>query len=106
MVTGEELVKVLDFGLAKLMALPGGEGSAAEFLRTRTQEGAILGTAAYLSPEQAEGKVIDARSDIFSFGALLYEMVTGQRAFIHSAPAAQRRGLPEYPVLGGPPDPI
>ena len=69
-------MKVLDFGLAKLM-----EDGANEAGPTRTLEGTVLGTAAYMSPEQAEGKAVDARSDIFSFGALLYEMLTGKRAF-------------------------
>ncbi len=79
-------VKVLDFGLAKLTDKV--EASEREFTETMRQddapgtgEGTIVGTASYMSPEQAEGKKIDGRSDIFSFGALLYEMVTGRRAF-------------------------
>ena len=76
MITGDRNIKVLDFGLAKLM-----EDGANEAGSTRTVEGTVLGTAAYMSPEQAEGKAVDARSDIFSFGALLYEMLTGKRAF-------------------------
>ena len=71
-------VKVLDFGLAKLTDSAGPEAGAT---RTRTADGAILGTAAYMSPEQAEGKPIDARSDVFSFGSMLYEMLSGRRPF-------------------------
>jgi serine/threonine protein kinase len=80
------LVKVLDFGLAKLGDKV--EKRDGEFTQTMRQgdgpataEGTIVGTVSYMSPEQAEGKKVDARSDIFSFGALLYEMVTGRRAF-------------------------
>ena len=78
MVDEHGLVKVLDFGLAKLTEAAGPE---AETAATRTGAGTVLGTAAYMSPEQAEGKHIDTRSDIFSFGSMLYEMLTGQRAF-------------------------
>ena len=78
MVDEHGLVKVLDFGLAKLTETSGPEAKTAA---TPTGEGTILGTAAYMSPEQAEGKKVDARSDIFSLGSVLYEMVTGQKAF-------------------------
>ena len=76
MVDEHGLVKVLDFGLAKLT-----EAAADEEAPTQTAEGAIVGTAAYMSPEQAGGRKVDARSDIFSFGSMLYEMLTGRRAF-------------------------
>jgi serine/threonine protein kinase len=72
-------VKVLDFGLAKSMLMP---GPAEETLTAATtSEGMVLGTPQYMAPEQLEGKEADARSDIWSFGAVLYEMVTGRRAF-------------------------
>jgi dienelactone hydrolase len=79
MVTRDGSLKVLDFGLAKLI-----ETTASEDLATKTaltETGVIQGTAAYMSPEQVESREIDSRSDVFSFGALLYEMLTGQRAF-------------------------
>src|SRR5262245_2017534 len=79
-------VKLLDFGLAKLSEVIDGdpEGATATMAAQgtpRTEEGTILGTVAYMSPEQAEARKVDGRSDIFSFGSVLYEMVTGRRAF-------------------------
>lgn len=70
----KEGVKLLDFGLAKV-------SETKDASVTHTMAGTILGTAAYMSPEQAEGKPADARSDVFSFGAVLYEMLSGRRAF-------------------------
>jgi len=76
MVTPEGQVKVLDYGLAKHLAT-----AAASPEVTLTAEGAVVGTVSYMSPEQVEAKPLDPRSDIFSFGAVLYELLTGQRAF-------------------------
>src|SRR5579862_6764868 len=70
----KEGVKLLDFGLAKV-------SETKDASLTNTMAGTILGTAAYMSPEQAEGKPADARSDVFSFGAVLYEMLSGRQAF-------------------------
>ena len=79
MITGDGDAKVLDFGLAKLIEQPNALGSPDEAATTLTRPlystpGAIMGTPSYMSPEQAQGKAVDHRSDIFSFGSILYEM--------------------------------
>jgi eukaryotic-like serine/threonine-protein kinase len=80
-VTTDGRVKILDFGVAKLQSVPEGSGRSVEELTTVTKSGAVVGTVAYMSPEQLRGKAVDHRSDIFSVGAILYEMLSGRRAF-------------------------
>ncbi len=108
-------VKLLDFGLAKLTEKidcdpDGATVTMAAQESPHTEEGAIVGTVAYMSPEQAEGRKVDARSDSFSFGSLLYEMVTGRRAFegaskmstiaaiLHKEPKAASELSPAVPM--------
>jgi serine/threonine protein kinase/Tfp pilus assembly protein PilF len=115
-VTERGQVKVLDFGLAKVSSrLASGSGASVTSGLSATQEnlsspGAALGTIAFMSPEQALGKELDARTDLFSFGAVLYEMVTGSPPFrgdttaavfdsiLHRAPVAPVRLSPEVPA--------
>jgi serine/threonine-protein kinase len=105
--TADGNVKVLDFGLARFE--PAEEAGAANLSHSptltaaATQNGMILGTAAYMSPEQAKGRIADKRSDVWAFGCVLFEMLTGKRAFegedISDTLAAVLRGEPDWTAL-------
>jgi eukaryotic-like serine/threonine-protein kinase len=92
LITADRQVKVLDFGLAKL-AEPADEVAPTTVVHPGTEPGVVVGTIAYMAPEQARGEPIDARSDLFSLGAVLFEMATGRRPFARrfdwTPPAAQ-----------------
>src|SRR5207253_5539526 len=110
----EGKVKVLDFGLAKAFAGEVADSNPSQsptLSAAATMKGVILGTAAYMSPEQARGKAVDKRTDIWAFGCVLYEMLTGKQAFVGEdvadTIAAVVRGTPDWDALpAGTPDPI
>jgi predicted esterase len=109
LVSGSGRVKVLDFGLAKVMHSAAESAARTQSAAPATASGVVIGTAAYMSPEQAEGQPLDARTDVFAFGALLYEMVSGRRAFqgrtilstmaavLHEQPVSIRELRPDVP---------
>src|ERR1035441_5323530 len=86
MLTTDGVVKILDFGLAKASPLIG-EGETTMSSAPATEAGTLLGTVGYMSPEQASGRIVDFRSDQFSFGTILYELMTGRRAWKKPTPA-------------------
>src|SRR6202035_570427 len=104
-VTREDRVKVLDFGLAKAFAGDGGQdlSNAPTLTAMGTEEGRILGSPAYMSPEQARGKAVDKRTDIWAFGCVLYEMLTGKQTFrgetVSDTIAAVLEREPDWQVL-------
>ena len=101
MVSGDGFVKILDFGLAKVTSSPEHSPDLLTASAALTPAGAVLGTAGYMSPEQATGQPLDFRSDQFSFGLVLYEMVAGKRAFKRSTAAETL-----VAILREQPDPI
>ena len=88
-------IKVLDFGLAKIEQSRAAAASDETLTRALTQEGSIVGTLQYMAPEQLQGKITDVRADIFSFGCVLYEMLTGRRAFDGANTASVIAGIME-----------
>jgi dipeptidyl aminopeptidase/acylaminoacyl peptidase len=105
-VTKDGHVKILDFGLAGDVVTLSASGTSAPTERPLTEPGTVMGTVGYMSPEQVRGAAVDSRSDVFSFGAVLYEMLSGRRAFQKPTAAETMTAVlndepPELPPLSG-----
>jgi len=104
-ITRDGRIKILDFGIAKLTLSDAVEDRSMASMTTQTKAGSVLGTVAYMSPEQLRAKPVDARSDIFSMGAILYEMLAGHRAFageteVDTITAVLKEDPPEIVITG------
>jgi tetratricopeptide (TPR) repeat protein/TolB-like protein/predicted Ser/Thr protein kinase len=109
MVTDDGHAKIIDFGLAKLVEPVSGDGVTATVRVPNTDPGMIVGTVTYMSPEQARGGRVDHRSDVFSFGVMLYEMLAGRAPFqgqsqLDTLHAILTQAMPQLPALTGLPD--
>ena len=109
-VTGDGRVKLLDFGLAKRTGPAMGSGSRLQTVEKQTEPGTVMGTVMYMSPEQVRGEAADHRSDIFSFGAVLFEMLSGRQAFKRETAAETMTAIlkedpPEIAASGSGPSP-
>ncbi len=110
-VSREGRVKILDFGLAKLATIasgPNAEGATFTVTSSPTEAGVVMGTAGYMAPEQVRGAAVDSRTDIFAFGAVLYEMVSGRRAFQRDTSAETMTAIlkDDPPELNEPSHPV
>ncbi len=99
--TADGRVKILDFGLARMTPLPNAQSETGPYVPAETDAGTVMGTVGYMSPEQVRGQTADARSDLFSFGCVLYEMVVGRRPFQRDTAAETMTAI----LHDEPPDP-
>jgi TolB-like protein/Flp pilus assembly protein TadD len=99
--TTDGRVKILDFGLARYTPIPDSNSETAPYLPAQTSPGTVMGTVGYMSPEQVRGQPVDARGDLFSFGCVLYEMMTGRQAFRRETAAETMTAI----LHDEPPDP-
>src|SRR5262249_5483168 len=103
--TSDGRVKILDFGLARVEPVLSNQTETSPYVPAQTDPGIVMGTVGYMSPEQVRGQPTDARSDLFSLGCVLYEMLTGQRAFQRETAAETMTAIlhdePQEPAASG-----